>query len=143
MRVGVLAAVQHSMFSSGATNTSIAVAELMREFGHDVELIQFVGDKTWWDDCQSLGSQWKVVTMAEATGYDLIFEIDRMTLSTEVRARICRKSVLVVRKPFLLQELEVALFPTTMTLKREFTGLSEIWLMDAAAATEEGSIQAL
>ena len=143
MRIGVLAAVQHSMFSSGATNTSLAVAELMREFGHEVEFIQFAGDKTWWDDCRALGAQWKVVTINDAKNYDLVFEVDRMNLPTEVRARISRKSVWIVRKPFLLQELELGLFPTTMTLKREFAGLSEVWLMDTAAAMEEGSIQAL
>ena len=73
MRIGVLAAVQHSMFSSGATHTSLAVAELMREFGHEVEFIQFAGDKTWWDDCQALGAQWKVVSINDAKNYDLIF----------------------------------------------------------------------
>jgi hypothetical protein len=131
------------MFSSGATNTSFAVAELMREFGHEVEFIQFNGDKSWWDDCQSLSPQWKVVHINDAKNYDLIFEVDRMTLPTEVRTRISRKCVWLVRKPFLLQELEIAIFPTTMTMKREFAGLSEVWIMDTAAAMEEGSVQAL
>ena len=71
MRVGVLATAQHSMFSSGVANTTLAIAELMREFGHDVEFVQLVAEKTWWDDCSSLGKQWKVVPIEEAKGYDL------------------------------------------------------------------------
>jgi GR25 family glycosyltransferase involved in LPS biosynthesis len=131
------------MFSSGLANTSLAVAELMREFGHDVEFIQIINDKLWWDDCQSLAPHWKVVHVADAAGYDLIFEIDRLTLPSDKRARAAKQCIWIVRKPFLLQELESSLFPTTQTQKREFEGLTEIWMMDAAAAMEEGSAQAL
>ena len=140
MRVGVLATAQHSMFSSGMANTTLAVAELMREFGHDVDLIQ-LGEKLWWDDCEALSTHWKIVLAADAKDYDLVFEIDRMMLPTDKRSKMTRKSILVLRKPFLLQELESCLFPTTSTIKREFEGLTEIWLMDAAV--EPSAIQAL
>ena len=143
MRVGVLATVQHSMFSAGITNTSLAIAELMREFGHEVELIQMAGTHSWWDDCKSLQKFWKVVSVEQATGYDLIFEIDRMMLTTEKRREITKQSIWVIRKPFLIHELEANLFPTTVTPKRELEGLTGIWVMDAAAAVEEGSIQVL
>lgn len=143
MRIGVVTTVQHSMFSSGITNTSIAVAELMREFGHHVDFIQTSGKQTWWDDCLTLNKHWNVVSVEDAANYDIIFEIDRNTLSTEVRNRITKKAIWIIRKPFLLSEIEASLFPTTITLKREFEALTEIWIMDAVAAVEEGSIQAL
>lgn len=143
MRVGVLATAQHSMFSSGVANTTLAIGELMREFGHDVEFVQLATGKAWWDDCSSLGKQWKVVSIEEAKGYDLLFEIDRMTLPTEKRAAMTKKSIWVIRKPFLLQELEACLFPTTQGPKREFAGMTEIWVMDAVAAMEQGAIQSL
>lgn len=140
MRIGVLTLAQHSMFSSGLTNTSLAIAELMRMLGHDVEFIQ-VGEKVgWWDDCTTLEKSWKMVSVADATGYDLIFEIDRLVLTTEKRKRVASQSVWIIRKPFILQELEASLFPTTATPKREFEGLKEIWMMDAAAI-EEGAVQ--
>ena len=142
MRVGVLVSAQHSVFSSGVANTSFAVAEVMRELGHEVELIQMCSG-TWWDDCKGLEKAWKVVHVDAASGYDLLFEIDRMMLTTAKRAAVAAKSVLVLRKPFLLQELESTLFPTAATPKREMEGLAEIWIMDAAAAMEEGSVQAL
>jgi GR25 family glycosyltransferase involved in LPS biosynthesis len=134
---------QHSMFSSGVANTSLAVAELMREFGHEVDLIQTAGAATWWDDCKSLAEKWRIVTVADAKDYDLVIEIDRLMLLEDMRKRIAKTSVLVLRKPFILHELEAVLFPTVQTQKREFAGLKEIWMMDAAAAMEEGSVQAL
>ena len=143
MRIGVLATLQHSMFSAGIANTSIAVAELMRELGHTVELIQLAEKQTWWDDCLGLSKHWTVVSINDAKEYDLIFEIDRLVLAKEKRKALTKKSILVLRKPFLLQELESSLFPTSITIRREFEALTEIWIMDAAAAVEEGSIQAL
>ena len=142
MRVGVLVSAQHSVFSSGVANTSLAVAEVMRELGHEVELIQMCPG-TWWDDCKGLEKFWKVIPIESATGYDLLFEIDRMMLTTKKRAAVAAKTIWVLRKPFLLQELEASLFPTTATPKREMEGMTEIWIMDAAAAMEEGSVQAL
>ena len=143
MRVGVLTLAQHSMFSSGIANTSLAVAELLREFGHDVDLIQVAGDPKWWDDCKGLSKNWNLVSIDDAKEYDLLFEVDRVTLPADKRKKIAKKAIMVMRKPFILQEMELTLFPTTQTPKREFEGLSEIWIMDAAAAMEEGAVQAL
>lgn len=140
MRIGVLTLAQHSMFSSGLTNTSLAIAELMRLLGHHVEFIQVAEKIGWWDDCKSLEKSWKMVSVADATGYDLVFEIDRLVLTAEKRRQVASQSVWIIRKPFILQELEASLFPTMATPKREFEGLKEIWMMDAAAI-EEGSVQ--
>jgi len=142
MRIGVLTLAQHSMFSSGLTNTSLAVAELMRMLGHDVEFIQVADNVAWWDDCKTLEKSWKMVSVAEATGYDLVFEIDRLVLTAEKRRKVASQSVWIIRKPFILQELEASLFPTMATPKREFEGLKEIWMMDAAAI-EEGATQVI
>jgi hypothetical protein len=136
--------IQHSMFSSGLANTSLAIAEMMRELGHEVELIQTTaGDATWWDDCKSLAPHWKVVHATDASGYDLLFEIGRLTVSAEKRARMTARSIWVLRQGFLLQELEMCLFPTTLTPKRDFQGMTEVWLMDAVAAAEPTAIQAI
>jgi len=144
MRVGVLATIQHSMFSSGMANTSLAIAELMRELGNEVELIQMITEPaSWWDDCKALAPHWKVVHAAEATGYDLLFEIGSLTVSAEKRARMTLRSIWVLRQGFLLKEMEACLFPTNLTLKREFQGMMEVWMMDAAAAVEPTAIQAV
>jgi alpha(1,3/1,4) fucosyltransferase len=133
--------MQHSMFSSGVANTSLAIGELLKGLGHEVTLVT-ISDKTWWDDCEGQKGEWSVVSVADATGFDLLVEIDRMMLPTDKRKKIANTSVWLVRHPFLISELEASLFPTAQTPKREFEGLQQIWVFDTAAI-EEGAIQAL
>lgn len=137
MRIGVLATIQHSMFSSGLANTSLAIAETLRDQGHDVTLLSLT-NQLWWDDCEE--AKFPVIPVAEAKDFDVLFEIDRMMLPSEKRA-FARHTVWVIRHPFILGELEATLFPTAHTPKREFEGLSQVWLFDTAA--EEGAVQAL
>ena len=141
MRVGVLANIQFSMFSAGVANTSLAMAELFKALGHEVNLIS-ITDKPWWDDCNSVNESWTVVPLKDASGYDLLVEIDRMMLPTDKRLKIAQTAVWLVRQPFLIGEMEASLFPTSQTPKREFAGLQQIWIFDTAAI-EGGAVQAL
>jgi len=144
MRVGVLSMLQYSMFSSGMANASLAIAELVKELGHDVDIIQMGDENTrWWDDCSAIAPHWKVVAAKDASGYDLIFEIGQLMMNKETRQRATKASIWVVRNPHLLQEMESSLFPTSMTHKRDFEGLKEVWVFDAAAESEKGSLQVL
>lgn len=131
--------MQHSMFSSGAANTSLAIAELCKALGHDVVLLSLT-DKLWWDDCQTANTM-KVIPLSEAKDFDILFEIDRMMLSADKRRSVARHVIWVIRHPFILGELEAALFPTSQTPKREFDGLSQTWIFDTAI--EEGATQSI
>ena len=128
--------IEHSMFSAGSANASIAIAESFK--GHDMTLVSLT-DKLWWDDCPSAKGL-PVVRLADASGLDILIEIDRTTIPTQKR-KIAKHSIWVVRHPFILGELESSLFPTTQTPKREFEGLSQVWLFDTAV--EEGAVEAL
>jgi GR25 family glycosyltransferase involved in LPS biosynthesis len=130
------------MFSAGIANTSLAAAELFSALGHETFLVN-VGKNEWWDDCTSLKGVYKVVSLSDVSGLDLLIEIDRLMLSTQTRKRVTAASVLFLRSPFLLQEIEASLYPTTQTAKREYEGLAQIWLSDAAAAAEPTAIQSL
>ena len=141
-RIGVLASVEHSMFSAGIANTSLALSELFTALGHTVSLVN-LSTGSWWDDCASLKEKHRVVSIADASGLDLLIEIDRLMLSTEKRKQVAARSILLLRNPFLLQEIEASLYPTTQTARREYEGLSQIWLTDAAAAAEPTAIQSL
>ena len=103
MRIGVLATIQHSMFSSGVANTSVAIAELFQSLGHDVSLISLT-DKLWWDDCEEAKGL-RVIPLSDAKGFDVVFEIDRIMLSAEKRNAMTRNTVWIIRRPFILGEL--------------------------------------
>ena len=141
-RVGVLANLEHSMFSAGIANTSLAAAELFKALGHEVTIVN-TSKKDWWDDCSSLKDGFKVMSLLDVSGLDLLLEIDKLMLPTNTRRRLARTSILFVRNPFLLHEMEASLYPTLHTIQREYTGLSQIWLTDAAAAAEPTAIQSL
>jgi GR25 family glycosyltransferase involved in LPS biosynthesis len=129
---------QHSMFSSGAANTSLAIAEFFQGFGHEVSLISLNG-QLWWDDCEA--AKCPVISVKDASGFDLIIEIDRMMLPKENRSTIARHCVWLIRHPFILSELETTLFPTAQTPKRDFEGLSQVWIFDTAV--EDSAVQAI
>ena len=129
------------MFSSGVTNTSIAIYEMLTALGHTVDLVN-MNTTPWWDDCKGLQSSFRVVPISDASGYDFLFEIDRLFLLEKDRKRIAAKSVWILRHTFLVQEMEWCLYPTVSTPKREFEGLHEVWMFDTLAA-EEGALQAV
>jgi hypothetical protein len=141
MRIGVLANIQFSMFSSGVANTSIATYEMLSALGHTVELVN-MHTAPWWDDCKGLESSFKVVPISDASGYDILFEIDRLILLEKERKRMAAKSVWILRHTFLVQEIELCLYPLATTPKRELGGLHEAWMFDTLAA-EEGAVQAV
>lgn len=141
-RIGVMANLDHSMFSTGIANTSLAVAELCVALGHTVTLVN-VSKGDWWNDCKTLKDSWTVTPVADVSGLDLIIEIDRLMIPTDMRKRMAATAILLLRNPFLIQEIEATLYPTTHTARREYEGLSEIWLTDAAAAAEPTAIQSL
>jgi len=130
------------MFSAGITNTSLAAAELCTALGHDVTLVN-VTNNEWWDDCKTLKGAYTVASLPDVSGLDLLIEVDRLMMSPATRKRLAATSILLLRNPFLLQEIEASLYPTTQTAKREYEGLSQIWLTDAAAAAEPTAIQSL
>ncbi len=132
------------MFSTGYTNTGLAIAELMREAGHEVVFLNTAGNgKGWWDDCADLKNYWSIVKVDDARDFDLIIEIESLTLSAEQRTRAGGRSVLVLRHPAILSELESVLFASSKAGQRDITGLQEIWLYDVAADAEIGATQVL
>lgn len=127
------------------TNTSIAVAELLQSLGHQVTLLNLKGTNPWWDDCQQLQKLFHVAHLdtMDPSGnspgpvpYDLIFEIGVLTLRAAHRARLTKAAVWIVRKPFVLTEIESSIYPT-LTPTREPAGLTEAWLLDDVTSPDD------
>ena len=140
MRVAIAGVIQHSMFSSGLANSSLAIAELFRALGHDVDLVQVAdASRDWWDDCEELKGRGgiRVVPLATATSeaaapYDLLIEIGSILMGATERAKLAHTAGWVIRSPFLLREMEAGLFPVEVTPRRDLTGVKEIWAFDTA-----------
>lgn len=130
MRVGVTAHFQFSVFSGGGASAVLAVAELLKLLGHDVTLVNTHGTQEWWDDMTSMKQLFKCVNLeAIQEPFDIIFEVANTLPSKEVRQRISKQSIWVVRKPILLNDIECSIFPVSLS-KRDMEGLTEVWCFD-------------
>ena len=139
MRVGILGRCQFSMFSGSQANATLAVAELMRLQGHETQIITANNDQIWWDDVKELEAGWKgqVIPLKSVTEpYDLVIEVGYFFESAEERARVAKRSVTLLRKHAVLDEIEHSLFPTSQT-KRCWEGVSEIWVFDALCNSDD------
>jgi alpha(1,3/1,4) fucosyltransferase len=141
MRVGVLCHIEYSVFSSGLTNTSLAIAELFKGLGYSVTLLNLRGTRAWWEDCLALQKVYPIINLVDISGsscekFDIVFEIAQLTLSATMRSQIANKSVWVLRKPFVLNEIEYTIYPL-MPSQRDLSGVSEAWLLTDVTAPDD------
>ena len=134
MRAGITCMIEHSVYSSGITNTAMAIAELCKGLGYSPTLLNMRGTMPWWDDCGVLKQVFPVQHLDDMvagmdTPFDILFEIGPLTLRAAQRSLICRRSIWVVRKSFALQEIESSIFPIVRG-KRDLEGISEAWLLE-------------
>lgn len=134
--------MEYSVFSCGSTNTALALAELMKGLGHTATLINHGTTQTWWDDCQQVKKMFQTVNLSdisttqELKPFDLIFELAQFTLSLEQRKSLTKTSIWVLRKPFVLGEIELSIFPTKAPI-RNMEGIKETWLLNDVTSPDD------
>lgn len=144
MRVGITCMIEYSVFSSGLTNTSIAIAELFKGLGHSVALLNVNGRRDWWDDCTIVKKVYDVIHLVDISAnpvekFDIVFEVANLTLPSSVRSTITEKAIWILRKPFVLSELEATIYPI-MTPQRDLSGISEAWLLKDITAPDDAPL---
>ena len=143
MRIGITTIIEHSMFSSGIAGITLAMAELMKGLGHDATLLNVRGKNAWWDDCAALKSIFQVAHLEDgppvAGPYDILFEIAPLTLTAAQRTSMATRSIWVLRKPFVLQEIEQSIYPL-MSSGRDLTGICEAWLINEVTDEDDMSL---
>jgi hypothetical protein len=119
---------------------SLAIAELFKGLGHTVSLLNIRSPKTWWDDCTPLQKLYDVIQMEDLSGelerFDIVFEVAQLVLKPTVRQAIANKSVWIIRKPFVITEIESTIYPLAVH-ERDFTGVSEAWLLNDVTSPDD------
>jgi len=117
---------------------SLAIAELFKGLGHSVKLINMRGTRTWWDDCTAIQKVYDITNAEDLSGqsFDVVFEISQLLLSPAMRAAVGCKSVWIIRKPFVLTEIEATIYPIN-AFPRDFKGVSEAWLLDDVTSPDD------
>ena len=138
MRIGVTVHFQFSIFSGGGASTVISIAETLKRMGHDVTLINCSGSAGWWDDLQTLKGIFATANIDDIKEpvFDLVLEVAQTLGSAEIRKRIARHCVWLVRKPILLADIENTIFPVSMT-RRDLEGISAVWCIEEEVTADE------
>lgn len=137
MRVGITAHFQFSVFSGGGTATVFAVAELMKNIGHDVTLLNVNDRQEWWDDLKNLKEQFPAVNVCDVKEpFDLVLEVGNTLNDKETRERCGKQCIWVIRKPTLLGDIESSIFPISLG-KRNLEGLTAVWALDQEVTRDE------
>ena len=71
--------------------------------------------------------------------FDILFEIAPLQVTKEQRQTIAARSVWVIRKPFVLQEIEQSIYPV-MVPPRDLTGISEAWLLQDVTDADDVTV---
>lgn len=143
MKVGITVNFQFSFFSGGGSSTTIATAELCKKLGYDIYLVNTNGTQDWWDDCKTLKTEYPNIihldTLKENNGdapLDLLLEVSTLITTAELRKKVAKQCVWIVRKPVLLNDIENSIYPLT-SLKRNLEGLTAIWALDLEVTKDE------
>jgi GR25 family glycosyltransferase involved in LPS biosynthesis len=143
MKVGITANFQFSFFSGGGSSTTIATAELCKKLGHDIYLVNTNGTQDWWDDCKTLKAEYPNIIHLEnlknSTGeapLDVLLEVSTLITTAELRRKIAKQCIWIIRKPVLLNDIENSIYPLTST-KRNLEGLIGIWALDLEVTKDE------
>jgi GR25 family glycosyltransferase involved in LPS biosynthesis len=140
MKVGVTTNIQFSLFSGGTGATSLAVAELYKNTGNEVWLINTNPDVSWWDDCSSMKKTWENTiislrdiqagTLPGGSKLDLLIEVDKTAMNSAAdRAALATHCIWLVRKSAVFRDIESSLYPIDNS-RRNVDGLSAVWAFD-------------
>ena len=140
MKVGILSSCQHSMFSGGNANTTIALIEMMKMLKYDVTLLN-TNNTSWYDDVKLLKEQVNVVNINKdtppfETPYDLIIETVPFFESETMRKKYGKLFIYLYRSNTLIPLIEHSLYPIINT-KSNYDGVSQIWCFKEFCNSDE------
>ena len=130
------------MFSGSQANATLAVAEILKLNGHDVYILSYDTNSTWWEDVKFLQDEWegRVIQMSDVKEpFDICFEVGYMFEKASERRQVAKKSIFVARKHAALYEIEHSLFPTS-NVNRCWESVSEVWAFDAFCNSDDVQI---
>lgn len=112
LTIGINVCIDNSVFSFSSTTTAFSLAEALKRLGYNVVLINTNRTREWFDDCQSLKENYVVKHLCTLTEQvaDLFIDIDGF-ISPEDRKKVAKRSVVFIRKPVAITEIENSVYP--------------------------------
>lgn len=145
MRIGVTITIQSSTFSGGVNTTSLHLATLLKELGHDVYLVNNT-QQSWFDDNRELAKEFKVIQIGEILEgrcdvFDTMIESSWL-MGGDLRIHLSRSSVVVVRKSPIFTDLEASVYAIRLGNNRA-DRVDSIWCIGNYSPDDEAYMRLL
>ena len=141
--IGITYSVQGSIFGSSRGQAAIFLADVFKALGAAVTLVcsGTVGGM-WWDDGAGLEAGCQLVRAADASGLDLLIDVDA-AMSPTLRRQAAKRAVGLLRGRVLFAEMEQSSY-LQQNVGRNMEGLSAVWIWDALnEETDVGALRVL
>lgn len=141
--IGITYSVQGSIFGSSRGQAAIFLADVFKALGAAVTLVcsGTVGGM-WWDDAAGLEAGCQLVRAADASGLDLLIDVDA-AMSPTLRRQAAKRAVGLLRGRVLFAEMEQSSY-LQQNAGRNTEGLSAVWIWDALnEETDVGALRVL
>ena len=128
MRIGITFSPEAPLWSSGANQTALLLAELFSTF-HDVLLVNRTHSETEWFSDTEKPSYLTVSSLSNAKGLDWLIDIDGF-IREEDRKRISAHTIVFLRTFLQFAEMDASVYIDTPYHARSMVGVHEIWCWD-------------
>ena len=134
MKVGITCNIQYSIFGSSRGQNAFWLGQVFKELGWEVCLIN-QSDRVWWDDAEGLENEFPVVHFKEASGLDLLVDVDGI-VSPVLRRTWAKKTIVLICGSIAFGELEQCSYINDK-FYRNLEGVSSIWVWDLLNSEED------
>ena len=146
LEIGIGVFFKHSIFSNGAPTVSLSLAEGLAALGHTVVLVNTAEKTEWYEDCIELKNTYERRNLIEYSEksykkFDIFIDIDGF-LNPSLRTAIANHVVVFIRKPFLLHDIEMTVYPIAQP-KRNITDCTAIWTWDIFSTQDTHALELL
>lgn len=125
LRIGITYRSRELLFDSDTNQTSLLLAELLQQHGHEVSFIQDVAVCIRIPPLDHLHN----VSTYDAKGFDVLVDVDGL-LSPDLRRTIATKTIVFLRTFLQFTEMDRVLYIESPYVPRSMTGVHEVWCWD-------------
>ena len=125
LRIGITYRSRELLFDSDSNHTSILLAELMQQHGHEVTFIQDTTACIRIPPLDHLSN----LSIYDAKGFDVLLDVDGL-LSPDLRRTIATKTIVFLRTFLQFTEMDHILYIESPYVPRSMKGVYEVWCWD-------------
>jgi GR25 family glycosyltransferase involved in LPS biosynthesis len=129
MRIGIIFSPEAPLWSSGANQTALLLAELFSTFYHEILLVNRTHSETEWFTDSEKPSFLTISSLSKAKGLDWLIDIDGV-IREEDRKRISTHTIVFLRTFLQFAEMDASVYMDYPYVGRSMVGVHEIWCWD-------------